>query len=124
MNKIREHKEEEELQEAKNSWRTRFAAYLGLKDKADLNTIMPFILFLSALALVYIYNSHQAIKVVRQSDALVKEIKEHRAEYISIKSKLMYDSKQSQVARKVEHLGLKELTQPPKKISYDPDELE
>ncbi|HNB34323.1 MAG TPA: FtsL-like putative cell division protein [Bacteroidia bacterium] len=39
-----------------------------------------------------------------------------RSEYISVKSELMFKSRQSQVAKEVLPMGIKQLTVPPKKI--------
>lgn len=85
--------------------------------KGDLRKMFPYIFFMAGLAILHIYNSNQAIKIVRHSDALSREIKEARAEYISVKSELMYRSKQSQVSKRLENSGLKELKQPPYKIT-------
>jgi hypothetical protein len=87
-------------------------------NRKEISRWLPFIFFLGGLALLYIYNSHQAIRTIRQTDEISREIKESRAEYISVKSEFMYKSKQSQVARRLEETGLKELKQPPIKISY------
>ena len=84
---------------------------------ADMRRMFPYVFFLAGLAIIHIYNSNQAIKVVRRSDQLAKEIKEARAEYISVKSELMYRSKQSQVSKRLDGSGLKELKQPPFKIT-------
>ncbi len=42
-----------------------------------------------------------------------KELKELQYEYKSLKSEVMFRSKQSELAHAVEPLGLKELVQPP-----------
>nr|WP_255492068.1 FtsL-like putative cell division protein [Chitinophaga sp. Cy-1792] len=77
---------------------------------------MPRILFLAALALVYIANSHLAEKRIRRINQLSKEIKELKWEYINVKSELMFRSKMSEVSKSVEQLGLKQLSSPPRKI--------
>jgi hypothetical protein len=77
---------------------------------------MPFIGFLSLLALIYIANSHLAEKKIRRINKLGKEIKELKWEYINVKSELMFRSKMSEVSKSVEPLGLKQLSSPPQKI--------
>ena len=47
-----------------------------------------------------------------------------RSEYITIKSDLNYNSKQSQVAQATIELGVKESAIPPKKIVVDKEEME
>ena len=74
---------------------------------------IPFFLFLSVLAVIYIYNGHYADKTVRNINKVNKELKELQYEYKTLKSEVMYRSKQSELAKAVEPLGLKELTVPP-----------
>jgi len=98
-----------ELPEQKKEWRLRIN-YQALVYN------MPFILFLSALALVYIANSHLAEKKIRRINKLGREIKELRWEYLNVKSELMFRSKMSEVSKAVAPLGLKPLNNPPQKI--------
>ena len=74
---------------------------------------VPFFLFLSLLAVVYIYNGHFADNTIRQINRTGKEVKELQYEYIDVKSKVMGQSKQSELVKAVEPLGLKELTRSP-----------
>lgn len=78
--------------------------------------MIPFILFLSFCAVIYISNRHYAEKTELKVKELKKELKEYRAEYLTIKSELMYKSKQSEVAKMVDTLNLQELTEPPEKL--------
>lgn len=88
----------------------------GLLDKDVVVRLMPFIVFWVFLAIIYIANSYYAEKTIRELDAMNKELKELRSEYISTKSELMFRSKQSEVAKDVEILGVKEAITPPRKI--------
>ncbi|NII23501.1 hypothetical protein HB364_00310 [Pseudoflavitalea sp. X16] len=74
---------------------------------------IPFFLFLSVLAVIYIYNGHYADKTIRNINKVSKELKELQYEYKTLKSEVMYRSKQSEMAKAVEPLGLKELVAPP-----------
>jgi hypothetical protein len=80
---------------------------------------IPFVLFLSVIAILYIANGYWADDKVRQVNKLNAQIKDYRSEYISTKSELMFVSKQSEVAKSVEKLGLKEPIVPPMKIVID-----
>ena len=80
---------------------------------------IPFILFLSVIAILYIANGYWADDKVRQVNKLNAQIKDFRSEYISTKSELMFVSKQSEVAKSVEKMGLKEPIVPPMKIIID-----
>jgi len=74
---------------------------------------IPFFLFLSVLAIVYIYNGHFADKTIRNINKVNRELKELKYEYKTLKSEVMFRSKQSELAKAVEPLGLKELVVPP-----------
>lgn len=74
---------------------------------------VPFFLFLSVLAVVYIYNGHYATKTIRSVNKLTKEVKDLESEYKTLKSDVLFQSKQSEMAKAVQSLGLKELTAPP-----------
>jgi Bacteriodetes cell division protein (FtsL-like) len=74
---------------------------------------IPFFLFLTALAVVYIFNGHYADKTIRKINRTAKEVKELKYEYIAVKSKVIFQSKQSELVKTVEPLGLKELVQSP-----------
>ena len=76
----------------------------------------PFFLFLSLLAVVYIYNGHFAEKKIKDINRTARELKELQYEYKTVKSELMFQSKQSEIVKAMEPLGLKELLQPPMKI--------
>jgi hypothetical protein len=80
---------------------------------------IPFFLFLSALAVVYIYNGHYADKTIRNINKVSKELKEMQYEYKTLKSEVMFRSKQSEMAKAVEPLGLKELLTPPIILAAD-----
>jgi len=74
---------------------------------------VPFFLFLTALAVVYIYNGHYADKTIRDINKTAKDVKELQYEYKTVKSEVMFRSQQSELAKAVEPLGLKELTVTP-----------
>ena len=74
---------------------------------------IPFFLFLAFLAVLYIYNGHVADKLTSTIGATEKNIKELQYEYKTVKSEVIFRSKASELAKAVEPLGLKELTEPP-----------
>ncbi len=74
---------------------------------------IPFFLFLSFLAVLYIYNGHYADKLNRKINITEKQIKELEYEYKTIKSEVIFRSKASELVKAVEPLGLKQLTTPP-----------
>lgn len=74
---------------------------------------ISYFLFLAVLAVLYIYNGHYADKTARNINKVSKELKELQYEYKTLKSEVMFRSKQSELAKAVEPFGLKELTIPP-----------
>ncbi len=74
---------------------------------------MPFFLFLALLAVVYIYNGHNAHKLSRHIVKTTKELKELQYEYKTVKGEVLFKSKQSELVKAVEPLGLKELIESP-----------
>jgi len=83
---------------------------------------LPKILFVMALGLLYISNTHYAEKTVRKISNIQAEVEDLRADYTTLKSDLMFASKQSEVARKVKTLGLKESLKPPYKVEVEEGE--
>ena len=96
----------ESIQEVKRDWKKFFSYRWIVKN-------IPFFLFLSLLAVVYIYNGHYADKTVRNINKVSSELKELQYEYKTLKSEVMFRSKQSELAKAVAPLGLKELVVPP-----------
>lgn len=82
---------------------------------------LPFFLFLAVLAVLYIYNGHYADKTIRSINRTAREVKELQYEYKTVKSEVMFRSKQSELARAVEPLGLKELITAPVVLSDSVD---
>lgn len=83
---------------------------------------LPKILFVMALGLLYIGNTHYAEKTVRKINAIQAEVEDLRADYTTRKADLMFASKQSEVARKVKAYGLTESLTPPYKIVVEEGE--
>jgi len=75
----------------------------------SLATQVPFLLFLALLAVLYIYNGHQADNTIRSISNTERQVRELKYEYNTIKAELLSRSKQSELIKAVEPLGLKEL---------------
>ena len=100
----------------------RFFGLFNIMKTENLLRSMPFIFFLTFIAIIYIANSYMAEKTIRRIDSMNKELKTLRSEHISGKSELMFRSKQSEVAREVATLGIKESVEAPKKIVVNTEE--
>ena len=83
---------------------------------------LPKILFVMVVGLLYISNTHYSEKTVRKIDKVQSEVEDLRADYTTLKSDLMFASKQSEVARKVKMIGLKESLTPPTKVIIEEGE--
>lgn len=123
MNKLKEKKEEVEQEiktapkETNKIIRSIGSVFSGsFLTKRLVVDQLPYILFLTAMAILYITNGYYAEQKIRQLNNITSELKELRSEYITSKSELMFISKQSEVARATEKFGLKESIVPPKKI--------
>jgi hypothetical protein len=116
--KVKKSKPKKEVPEGKMGARTFFGKLFseGGVSKEAATEMLPFLLFLSFLGMLYIGNSHIAMQNIRNIDKLQKEVKELSWEYKSLKADLMFKSKLTEVAKKVDTLGVKTLTEPPKKI--------
>lgn len=84
----------------------------------------PKVVFLTLVALIYISNSHFADKTIRRIEKLKTEVEDMRADYTTLKASYMYDSKQSEVAKKVKAFELEESKTPPYKMLVNKEELE
>lgn len=83
---------------------------------------LPKIIFVMVLGLFYIGNTHYAEKTVRKINNMQAEVEDLRADYTTMKSDLMFASKQSEVAKKVKAFGLEESLEPPTKIVVEEGE--
>ncbi len=77
---------------------------------------LRFTLFLVAIALLYIWNSHQAERQARKADRLLRELRELRTEYMTLGAQLSTSRQQSNIALVVDSMGLKPSKQPPYKL--------
>lgn len=75
--------------------------------------ILGLIVFIGILAIPYIYNSHQSDKKHRRSEKIQSELKELRAEYITLKSEIVGQNKQSDVAKRLSDRGVKPISKAP-----------
>ena len=104
-------------------------SYIGNKLKLDSlfeeglpAKYLPHTLFLTIVGIIYIGNNHWAEKTIRKIDKMQEEVEELRADYTSLKAEYMFATKQSEVAKKVNKVGLKQSSTPPNKIIVDKSE--
>ena len=78
--------------------------------------LLPFLIFLTSLGLLYIFNSNYANSTIISISKTKKQIEEQRFEYVNTKSKLMQITRQTEIAKRLQSSGLKESKTPPRKI--------
>jgi len=109
----------------------RRSIFSGLEKRMRLETYfedgfpvkhLPKILFGMFLSLIYISNTHYAEKTTRAINKAQSEVEDLRADFTTLKADVMFASKQSEVARRVKTLGLKESVKPPYKIIVEEGE--
>ncbi len=118
MNKLKEEKKEKKVKGKGSKVARGFLQVLDgtFLTKENFMKSLPFVFFLTGLAIVYIANSYYAERTIRDIQSINTELKELRSEFITTKSELMFRSKQSEVANSVADLGIEESRMPPKKI--------
>ena len=82
-----------------------------------------YILYLGLLAMIYIGNTYYTEKKFKNIERTKNELKELRFQYITTKSVLMFQGRQSEIAKRALVHGLKETTMPPYKILYSGEML-
>jgi hypothetical protein len=80
---------------------------------------LPFLIFLTCIGLLYIFNSNYANRSIISISRTKKQIEEQRFEYINTKSKLMHTTRQTEIAKRLQTSGLKESKTPPRKIRIE-----
>lgn len=95
-----------------NTWLTN---RLELGDELPTETLRR-IIWLGILGIFYIYVQHSYESFIKKIDRARNDMEEKRAAYISQKSRYMFASKQSEIAKKLSEEGLEENITPPTKI--------
>jgi hypothetical protein len=112
--------EEKPAREIPNNFLTQFLTN-GFITADTAVKALPFVLYLALLGMIYIGNRHLAEKNIRDIDKIGKEVKELSWDYKVTKADLAYKSTLTEVAKRVDTLGIKESMQPPQKILVKED---
>ena len=95
-----------------NTWLTN---RLELGDKLPTETLRK-IVWVGILGIFYIFVQHNYESFIKKIDKARNDMEEKRAAYISQKSRYMFASKQSEIAKRLTDSGLEENITPPTKI--------
>jgi hypothetical protein len=112
--------EEKPVKEIPENFLTKFFTK-GFITTDEATRALPFVLFMACLGMIYIANRHLAEKNIRDIDKLTKEVHELNWEYKVNQADLAYKSTLSEVAKRVDTLGIKESLQPAQKIEVKED---
>lgn len=80
---------------------------------------LPFFLFLTLLAVLYIANGHAADNTIRDINNTASDLKELQYEYKSLKSREIFQSREDQLVQSALPLGLKISDEPPMHIKVE-----
>jgi len=80
---------------------------------------VPYVFYVSVFLMGYIWNAHTSDKLVRKIAKMKVQVNDLRADYTTLKAELMFKSKQSEVAKEVQSIGLEESMVPPQKIDLE-----
>jgi cell division protein FtsL len=89
-----------------------------LQSRRNINYI-PYLLFITAIGIFYIGNNHQATKTQRQLMQLEQEVTNIKTDYTTLQAKYMMTTRQSEVEKRAEKLGLKAPKKPPYQIQLE-----
>jgi len=115
-----EQKEEKPKKEKHGSFMKELMRGIIFSDVIILKNLW-YIIFLTILGAYYIGNRFHAERITRESTRLNREVKDLKAEALSVSTHLMSVSRQSEVSRMISErgLGLEELRRPPYKLVVD-----
>lgn len=74
---------------------------------------VPFFLFLTLLAMIYIANGHYADNMIRKINTTTRLLKEQEYEFKSLNGKLMFQNRMTELSKKLDTIGLRETMEQP-----------
>ena len=107
--------EEKPVKEIPDNFFTQFLSK-GFVTAEEATRALPFVMYVAFLCMMYIANRHLAEKNIRDIDKISKEVKELGWDYKVTKADLAYKSTLTEVAKRVDTLGVRESIQPAQKI--------
>jgi cell division protein FtsL len=88
----------------------------GLLNYKWITKNIGFFLFIALLAVIYIANGHKADNMIRDINTTAKDVKDLQYEYKTLKSEVIFKSREEQVVKAAQPLGLQLPVQPPARI--------
>jgi uncharacterized membrane protein (DUF106 family) len=114
----------EEQKEKRKKGRRGVMSILGGKFlvKEKFSKQFPFMVYITVLLMAIITNTYIAEGKIRELTKTARKLNDLQVEYVQVKSAIMEASKQSVLAKKLAGTGLKEVTEPLKRIEVEQPE--
>ena len=114
----------EEQKEKRKKGKRSVMSILGGKFlvKEKLSKQFPFMVYITVLLMAIITNTYIAEGKIRELTKTARKLNDLQVEYVQVKSAIMEASKQSVLAKKLAGTGLKEVTEPLKRIEVEQPE--
>lgn len=110
----------EKKKKGKESFMTIFGGEVLVREK--LSKQFPFMVYITLLLMAIITNTYIAEGKIRELEQTARTLNDLQVEYVQVKSAIMEASKQSVLSKKLAGIGLKEATEPMKRIEVEPAE--
>jgi len=114
----------EEQKEKRKKGKRGVMSILGGKFlvKEKFSKQFPFMVYITVLLMAIITNTYIAEGKIRELTKTAHRLNDLQVEYVQVKSSIMEASKQSVLAKKLAGTGLKEVTEPLKRIEVEQPE--
>ena len=114
----------EEQKEKRKKGKRGVMSILGGKFlvKEKFSKQFPFMVYITLLLMAIITNTYIAEGKIRELTKTAHRLNDLQVEYVQVKSSIMEASKQSVLAKKLASTGLKEVTEPLKRIEVEQPE--
>lgn len=108
----------EEQKEKRKKGKRSVMSILGGKFlvKEKLSKQFPFMVYITVLLMAIITNTYIAEGKIRELTKTARKLNDLQVEYVQVKSAIMEASKQSVLAKKLAGTGMKEATEPLKRL--------
>lgn len=118
--------EQTEKKEKKKKGKKGFMSVLGGKFlvRESFAKQFPFMVYVTLLLMAIITNTYIAEERIRELSKTTKQLNDLQVEYVQVKSAIMEASKQSVLIKRLAGAGLKEATEPVKRIEVEQPEKE
>jgi len=76
----------------------------------------PYVILLACLSILLIANNYVSERIIRETNSINRELNELRTEHLATLSEYLQKKQQSEIARRLNTVGIRESVVPPKRI--------